>query len=129
MLIYTIGYIPLIYHKVYKGNISIFFMVEKYLGEGIEGMFKKFSFAISNPARVKIYKLCLSKKLNITTLSEKIDQSYKSILNNLRILEEAGMIARVKEVTKIGQETLIESLPVKEGTIYSEILKEVLKEK
>ena len=78
----------------------------------------KRSFALGNPNRIKIYDLCLLQRLNITQIAEKISQSYKSVLNNLRILEEAGMIKREKETTEKAQETFIISIPFDKDTIW-----------
>lgn len=86
-------------------------------------------FALSNPKRIEIYRLCLKEKLNITQLSDKIKQSYKSTINNLRILEEAGMIKKVKETTDKAQETFIESIPFEnEDSIRYKVYREIIKE-
>lgn len=89
---------------------------------------KKIFFALSNPNRIKIYEICKKKKINITELQKEINQSYKSVLNNLRILEEAQLIKREKKVTDKAQATFISSIPIKEGTIYSKVYKEILEE-
>ncbi len=85
-------------------------------------------FALSNPNRVKIYELCLKSKWNITQISKEIGQSYKSTLNNLRILEDSNMIKKERVVTNKAQEVLIKSLPFKEGTVYEKVYSEIKKE-
>jgi len=85
-------------------------------------------FAMSNPKRMEIYELCLKEKLNITQISNRISQSYKSTLNNLRILEEAEMIKRTKEVKKVSQESTISSIPFKPQSVYHKVYQEWKKE-
>lgn len=85
-------------------------------------------FALGNPNRLKIYELCLKQEMNITQISEKIRQSYKSVLNNLRILEDAGMIEKKKVTTDKAQETLIKSMPFNEESVYHKVYKELKRE-
>lgn len=84
----------------------------------------KIFFALSNPKRVKIYQICLKEKMNITEISKRIKQSYKSTLNNLRILEEAGMINKEEKIGKV-REMTITSIPFKDGTIKKNVYEEL----
>lgn len=85
----------------------------------------KIFFALSNPNRIKIYDLCLKEKLNISEISKKINMSYKSVLNNLKILEEGGFISKEKNTTDKAQETLISSIKIREGTVYEKFYEEI----
>jgi predicted transcriptional regulator len=92
------------------------------------GKLQSIFFALSNPNRLKIYELCLKEKLNLTQLKEKVGQNYTSILSNVKILEEAGMIQREKQKTDKAQETLIFSKPFKKGTVYLDVYNKIKEE-
>jgi len=87
----------------------------------------KIFFALSNPKRIQIYKMCLKEKLNVTQISKEIKQSYKSVINNLRILEEAGMIEKETKIDKF-REVLVCSIPFKDGKLSKQVYEERLKE-
>lgn len=89
------------------------------------GKLQNFFFAVSNPKRRQIYEMCLKNKLNITQIKDKIGLNYTSVLNNLKILEEAELIKKEKEKTEKSQETFIISIPLKEGNVYFDVYKRI----
>lgn len=90
-------------------------------------------FALSNTNRLKIYKLVLEKERNITEISSDLNQKYPNVLKNLKILKDAGMVKFDKRITDKSQETFVNGIPLKEGTVYQNVylklLKELLEEK
>lgn len=85
-------------------------------------------FTLNNEYRLRIYNLCLKEKLNITQIQQKINLSYRSVLNHLKILEEAELIKRESRITDKAQESLISAIPFKEN-FYIQLNKKFQNEK
>jgi len=84
--------------------------------------------ALSNKYRLRIYNLCLKEELNISQISKKLDISYHSVLKNLKVLGNAGLIYKNKIITKKSQEVFSKSILFEKGSIYNKILIELSKE-
>ena len=81
----------------------------------------------NNINRIKIYEFCSKKSFNIKQIQNLINISYKSTINNIRILESLGLIKRAKIVTKSGYESKISSINLEKEDrgIYIKLKKEI----
>lgn len=70
---------------------------------------KELGKALSNSYRVKIIKIC-SEPHNITEIKKKLDLSYKTTYNHVKVLENASLVKTEIKINNRGKNVMVTSL-------------------